>query len=189
MKKGELINFELMKSLGAYVKMKDLNHIKFNELKNQLYIRKKELVIPAMFIQSNAINLLLAGKHGFNQDFDFKMKINAGQVVAQKMKKYNAKLPLIPAKQKGLFNIYCSVYGNIEKEEYNYKLGKKHAKKQLESDLKLMTNQVNNSLKAEFEKSDLFNGKNAVVDAESITEKINKTIEPEAWEDDGNEDL
>jgi hypothetical protein len=70
-----------------------------------------------------------------------------------------------------------------------YKLGKKHAKKQLESDLKLMTNQVNNSLKAEFEKSDLFNGKNAVVDAESITEKINKTIEPEAWEDDGIEDL
>ena len=188
-KKGELINFELMKSLGAYVKMKDLNHIKFNELKNQLYIRKQELVIPAMFIQSNAINLLLAGKHGFNQDFDFKMKINAGQVVAQKMKKFNSKLPMIPAKQKGLFNIYCSVYGNIEKAEYNYKLGKKHAKKQLVNDLKQQTNQLNNSLMAEFEKSDLFNGKNAVVDAESITEKINKTIEPEGWEDDGDEDL
>ena len=188
-KKGELINFELMNSLGAFVKLKDLEHIKFNELKNQLYIRKKELIIPAMFIQSNAINLLLAGKHGFNQDFDFKMKINAGQVVAQKMKKYNPKLPMIPAKQKGLFNIYCSVYGNVDKEEYNYKLGKKHSKKQLESDLKQQSIKINNSLKAEFEKSDLFFGKNAVVDAETITDKLNKTIVPEAWDDNGDEDL
>jgi hypothetical protein len=178
-----------MNSLGAFVKLKDLEHIKFNELKNQLYIRKKELIIPAMFIQSNAINLLLAGKHGFNQDFDFKMKINAGQVLAQKMKKYNPKLPMIPAKQKGLFNIYCSVYGNVDKEEYNYKLGKKHSKKQLESDLKQQSIKINNSLKAEFEKSDLFFGKNAVVDAETITDKLNKTIVPEAWDDNGDEDL
>jgi hypothetical protein len=183
-KKGELINFEMMKSLSSYVKLKDLEHIKFNEMHNQLFIRNNELVIPAMFIQSNAINLTLAGKHGFNQDFDFKMKINAGQVIAQKMKKFNPNLSLIPARKKGIFNIYCSVYGNIDKAEFNYKVGKKHAKKQLATDLKQQTNLVNNSLRAEFEKSGLFNGKNSVVDVVTITDKITKPIEPEDWEDD-----
>lgn len=188
-KKGELINFELMKSLGTFVKLKDLDHIRFNELSNQLQIKNKELLIPAMFIQSNAINLLLSGKHGFNQDFDYKFKINAGQVLAQKMKKYNPKLALIPARKKGIFNIYCSVFGNINKEEYNYKLGKKHAKKQLETDLKQQISSLKNTLKNEFEKSDLFYGKNSVADAEKITNKIKNTTEPEEWKDNGNEDL
>jgi hypothetical protein len=66
---------------------------------------------------------------------------------------------------------------------------KKHSKKQLESDLKQQSIKINNSLKAEFEKSDLFFGKNAVVDAETITDKLNKTIVPEAWDDNGDEDL
>jgi hypothetical protein len=188
--KGELIDFELMKSLGKYVKMKDLERIKFNELKNQFIIENRSFIIPAMFIQSNAINLTMGGKHSFDQDFDYKFKINAGQVVAQKMKKHNPNLAMIPAKQKGIFNIYCTVSGNVTKEQYNYKVGKKHGKKQLASDLKTDSNQLSNVLKAEFEKSDLFRAANSVVDPANITKKISKVSEPEDWDDipDGKEE-
>lgn len=188
LKKGELIDFELMKSMGAYVKLKDLERIKFNEIKNQLLIKNNTLQIPAMFIQSNAINLTLAGKHGFNQEFDYKFKINAGQVIAQKMKKHNPKLPMVPAKKKGIFNIYLTVNGNVEKEEYNFKMGKKYAKKELQTDFNRQSNLVGNTLKAEFEKSDLFIGQNALVKAETYTTKISRNEEPEDWADTDNDD-
>jgi hypothetical protein len=69
--------------------------------------------MPAMFIQSNALNLLVGGEYGFNHDLDFKLKINAGQVLANKFKKYNPDKPAIKAKQQGIFNIYAHIFGNV----------------------------------------------------------------------------
>ncbi len=187
--KGELIDFEIFESMGKYVKLKDLQRIRFNELNNQLYIKDGKLYIPAMFIQSNAINLTLAGYHGFDQEFDYKFKINAGQVIARKMKKHNPRLPMVPAKRKGIFNIYLSAFGNVAKEDYNFKIGKKYARKQLESDLNREIEKISNTLKSEFEKTDLFGSKNTEVKSIALKSKINSFKEPEDWKDTQENDL
>jgi hypothetical protein len=189
LRNGELIDFELLNSLGSFVKIKDLERIRFSELNTQFIVQNAMFHLPATFIQSNAINLTISGKHYFNQDIDYKFKINAGQVIAQKFKKHNPDLPLIPAREKGIFNIYAMVSGNIDKDEYKFKLGKKNVKKQLDAELTRELGMVSNILRGEFERSDLFDGPNGGAKAATTTAKISKLSEPDEWKDvpDGDE--
>lgn len=124
---GELIDVELMKQFSKFVKVKDLEHVVFTDLRNQFEIKDGIFVMPAMFVQSNAVNLSVAGKQEFAGPFAFWIKVNGGQVLMNKFKKYNNAEPL-KAKRNGLFNIHVSVYGNYKKEEYNWKFDKKGVK-------------------------------------------------------------
>ncbi len=123
---GELYNFELFYDFATYVKLKDLKHIKFTRLHNLFEIRKSRLYIPAMFMQSNALNLTLSGEHRFDNNFNYNIKINAGQVLFSKFKKYNPDKRPQKAKRKGWFNLYYRVFGNIDK--YKTKSDKKSVK-------------------------------------------------------------
>jgi hypothetical protein len=58
-----------------------------------------------MFIQNNAVNLTIAGWQGYDLDFDYVIKVNAGQTVANKFKRFNPKRKAIKAKKEGWFNI------------------------------------------------------------------------------------
>jgi len=170
---GELINLKMLESFSSFIKLRDLQHISFTELKNQFKIVHGKFHMPAMFIQSNALNLLIGGDYSFNHDMDFKLKINVGQVLASKFKKYNPDKPAIKARKKGLFNIYAHIFGNLY-GEYNYKLGPKHSKKHLEAQLLQDLPVIANTLRAEFHKTTGGTG------AEPVVEDLK---EPEDWGD------
>jgi len=160
--KGELYNFELFYDFATFVKLKDLKHIKFTRLHNLFEIRKSRLYIPAMFMQSNALNLTLSGEHRFDNSFNYNIKINAGQVLFSKFKKYNPDKRPHKAKRKGWFNLYYRVYGNIDK--YKTKSDKKSVKRNFsKSDRRKKT--IQKKLEAAFGK------------------KIVPIDEPEDWED------
>lgn len=126
--KGELINFEMLESLSKYVKLKDLQHVKFTKTRNQFGILRGIFYIPSMFLQSNALNLSLSGSHRIKTDgkMDYLVKVNAGQVLWNKFKKYNPKKKPKKSRKKGFWNIYCNVSGNLD--DYEYKYGKKNYK-------------------------------------------------------------
>jgi len=172
LKDGELINVPMINQFAGVIKLRDLKHISFTELSNQFKIEHSKLHMPAMFIQSNAINLLIGGWYGFNHDMDFKIKINAGQVLANKFKKYNPERQPLKAKKKGLFNIYAHIFGNVY-EDFKYKIGPKHTKKALKADMNSSLPTLVNTLKAEFYKT-AENNKNLSVKA---------LEEPTEWED------
>ncbi|NJL73851.1 MAG: hypothetical protein HC892_01255 [Saprospiraceae bacterium] len=146
-KNGALIKFEMFEYFGTYIKIDDLNHVKFADLQNWLEVRNQKVYIPAMFIQSNAVNLTLSGQYAFNYDFDFNFKINAGQVMANRLKKHNPQMNPLPAKQKGMFNMYAKVFGNLDK--YNYKMASKQVKEDFERSEE-RKNQIRTSLEDEF---------------------------------------
>ena len=161
---GELYNFELFYDFATYVKLKDLKHIKFTRLHNLFEIRKSRLYIPAMFMQSNALNLTLSGEHRFDNNFNYNIKINAGQVLFSKFKKYNPDKRPQKAKRKGWFNLYYRVFGNIDK--YKTKSDKKSVKQNFtKSDRRKKT--IEKKLKA------AFGGSVATID------------EPKEWKDSG----
>lgn len=147
---GELINVELFESLSQFVKTKDLQHIRFTNLKNQFRIENRTFYMPAMFIRSNAANFVISGKHDFDQVVDYKIKINAGQVLASKFKKYNPDMEPQKARQRGIFNMYFRVLGDLDTEDYQVKMGKKDVKKELEAELQREMVAITNTLKAEF---------------------------------------
>jgi len=127
---GELIELEMLRSFSSFVKLKDLMHIRFVNMNNYLEISNRKIFIPTMFIQSNALNLTISGEHSFDNDISYSVKVNAGQVVANKLKAHDPKLSPQPARKKGFFNLYYTVKGTTD--EYEVKSAKRNVKSDFE---------------------------------------------------------
>jgi hypothetical protein len=127
---GELKGFELLESFGTFVNVKDLRHIRFTNLENYFEIRRGILQIPAMFIQSNALNLTISGRHNFENEFAYFVKVNAGQVLVNRMKKHDPSLRPVEARQRGVFNLYYKIFGNLD--NYDFASSRKEIKEGFE---------------------------------------------------------
>ena len=166
-KQGELVDFKMMEDFASYVKIQDLKHIKFTDMRNQLQIKNGKIIVPSMFLQSNALNMNLAGTYDFEDNLDFKFKINAGQVLANKFKRFNPKRDPKKAKRKGWINLYVSMKGNLYKTlDMKYR-DKREVVETLENNLSIEFQKIQNTIKSKF-------------DADPLTEPLD-------WDDD-NED-
>ncbi len=168
---GELNHFKMLDGFAAFVKMRDLEQIAFTELKNQFKIENGRFYMPAMFIQSNALNLLIGGEYSFNHDMDFKIKVNAGQVIASKFKKYNPDKTPVKARKKGFFNLYRQIYGNLY-GDYQILTKPVLCKKYLDAQLRQNLPMLTNTLRTEFSKT-----------AGGTEPFVKEMIQPEGWED------
>jgi len=115
---GRIQNLEMMKQFSSYVNNKDLEEIKFSEINNYLEIKGKNLYIPTMFIQSNAANFTLSGYHSTENVQLYFLKVNAGQILANKFKKHDPKRPPKRDRRNGMFNLHYVVTGTDESYEY-----------------------------------------------------------------------
>jgi hypothetical protein len=111
---GELLGLDMLYAFSDWIKLRDLMHIKFSRMQNLLEISNGKVYVPHMFVQSNAMNLTLAGEHGFDNSIDYSFKINAGQVLWNKVKKYKNDKQALPAKRQGMFNMYYKLRGTVE---------------------------------------------------------------------------
>jgi len=112
---GELLNYKMLYDFSTYVKIKDLRHIKFVNMRNWLEIKNRKVYIPAMFTQTSALNLTVSGEHSFDDKIDYNIKVNAAQVLFSKFKKYNPSLEPQEAKRRGWFNLHYHIYGKVDK--------------------------------------------------------------------------
>ena len=129
-KDGELKDFGMLESFSTFVKIKDLENIRFVDMQNFLEIRKQKLYIPAMFIRSNALNLTISGEHTFNNEIEYNIKVNAGQVLADRFKRYDPNLKPKPARRSGTFNLYYAILGTID--DYRIVSSKRRVKSDFE---------------------------------------------------------
>lgn len=124
---GELIGFKMLEDFSTFVKIKDLRHIRFNNLENWMEINRGNIILPVMFIQSNAVNLTVSGEHSFDHDIDYNLKVNAGQVLLNRFKKHDSSLSPNKAKKKGWFNLYYKIAGTLE--DYDFRSSKRDVQK------------------------------------------------------------
>ncbi len=144
-REGELIGFKMLEDFSTFVKMRELRHIKFTETRNWIEIKDEAMYIPVMLIQNNAVNLWLSGEHTFNQDIDYNVKVNAGQVVMKKLFKRPGAKP-IKAKN-GLFNLYYRIKGSLE--DYDMESAKKFVKEDFEKS-EMKKRRIQKELEREF---------------------------------------
>ncbi len=110
---GELHDFAMLENFAFALKSGDLERVRFTRLANFFEIADGTLYIPSMYIQSSAINLTLSGSHTFDQYLDYYVKVNAGQVIANKISRHDDRLEVLPARN-GLFNLYYTIKGPLE---------------------------------------------------------------------------
>ena len=84
--KGELIDFKPLEKLSSYVKLKDLEHIKFSKLENEIKIKDKIISVPNMEINSSALSLIISGKHYFNQEYNYKISLLLSDLLAKRFR-------------------------------------------------------------------------------------------------------
>lgn len=160
-KDGELKDFAMLEDFSTFVDVRDLRRIKFVNMQNFLEIQNRRLYLPVMFIRSNALNLTISGEHSFDQEIAYHIKVNAGQVIANRFQEHDPALKPKPAKQSGWFNLYYAILGTLE--DYNITA----AKKRVKSDFEL----------SEVRKRDI---RRALEQEFGIVELIE---EPESWKD------
>lgn len=126
LKDGVLKDFSMLEDFSSFVNIRDLQEIRFTNLQNFFEIKKSKLYLPVMFIQSNALNMTISGEHTFEQDISYFVKVNAGQVMADRFRRHNPKLKPKPAKRRGFFNLYYAILGNLD--DYNFVSDKRRVK-------------------------------------------------------------
>lgn len=125
---GQLKGFKLLDEFSNYVDVKDLRDVRFVDMQNWIEVKNNTFYLPAMFIQNNAMNMTVSGEQTFDDKIDYNIKVNAGQVIANKFKK-RSKPEIIPAKQNGFFNLYFNIHGTLD--QYDYETNKKKVKDNL----------------------------------------------------------
>ncbi|MBS4013713.1 MAG: AsmA-like C-terminal region-containing protein [Bacteroidetes bacterium] len=119
---GELINYEPVLKLSRFIKIGDLEHIKFSTLENKISIKDETINIPFMEINSNAINIKLSGEHKFNNDINYRLQVLLSDVLARKNRQNRN-----PQEQYGDIiddgnktTLYILVTGNISNPVFKY---------------------------------------------------------------------
>ncbi len=81
---GELLNYKPMLALSRFIRVGDLNQVKFSTLENQIRIKDQKIIIPDMEINSNAINIRLSGEHSFNNEINYRLQILLSDLLARR---------------------------------------------------------------------------------------------------------
>lgn len=148
-KNGELIDFEPAESLSRFIELKELEHIKFSELKNNILIREKIVSIPEMSINSSAFDIIVSGTHTFENYFDYKLKVNLSEILTGKAKnKLENQEQFVIEEEGRRAALYLSIYGTPD--DFQVKYDKKKAVVSIKENMKEEKNTLKNILNEEF---------------------------------------
>ena len=134
LKDGELVKFEPLKAAARFIRVSELEDIKFASIHNTIKIGNGRIEIPDFEIESSALNLIFGGTHFLNNDIDYRLKINLHKLLAQK---FNRKLNDIQYMEddpyEGL-NLYLKMKGTLSNPQIKY--DKVSAKNKMKNDFK-----------------------------------------------------
>lgn len=134
---GELIDFKPLQPIAKFIKLADLNHIKFETLTNLIEIKNRTIYISEMAINNSAMNLVFSGTHDFENIVDYHFNLLLRDLLAAKFKKNNAKQEefgdLVEDTDRGA-RIFLRMQGPIDDPKISYD-GKK-VREKIKEDMK-----------------------------------------------------
>ena len=145
---GELIDFEPMMSLSSFVKVSELERVRFARLENQIQIAHQKMRIPTMFINSNVTRITFSGLHTFENRILYYVRVNLLDILFGKFKKKNKEIK--PDKNpKGGVNLHVVMQGDAFDPDIKY-MKKRVVKQQFENDSKRSKTDIGKILEEEF---------------------------------------
>lgn len=81
---GQLKGYSPMLALSRFIEVEELENIRFETLENTILIRNSQVIIPSMEIHSNALNLSASGTHGFDNHFDYRLRLKMSELLYSK---------------------------------------------------------------------------------------------------------
>jgi hypothetical protein len=136
---GALINFEPVKQLSKFIELSELENISFEQMENDFFIRNNFLYIPQMDVKSSAADLSVNGKHSFDNDYEYHIKMLLSEILSKKRMKKKSSL---------------SEFGVVEDDglgrtALSLKIVNKGEDVKVSYDLKAVSSEVKNNIKSE----------------------------------------
>lgn len=119
-KNGELVGFEPLRAASKFIRVEELERIRFQDLSNTIQIANRTLTLPEFEIKTSALNLIIFGKHYFNNDVDYHFKINLHKLLANKFQRNTQNESFIEDDPYQGLNIYLSMSGNLSNPVIKY---------------------------------------------------------------------
>ncbi|MCX6232208.1 MAG: hypothetical protein NTZ33_11760 [Bacteroidetes bacterium] len=151
---GKLINYPPLMKLSKFIDADDLKEVNFKTLQNQIIIKDENISIPAMEIQSSAINLGIAGEHQFSNTINYRIQLLLSELSSKKRKlkkqqqQSNQEFGYEEDDGLGRSKLFLKVTGTIDNPHFSYDT--KGLKEKLKLDFKNEKTNLNNILKEEF---------------------------------------
>ncbi len=149
--KGELVDFKPLEELSKFIKVDDLNHVKFASMSNNIEIRDQQVIIPLMKIQSSAIDLDVSGTHSFNNDMEYHFRVFLSDILfgkARKAKKENEEFGYLEDDGRGKTSLYLTMKGIGG--DYKFSYDSKSIRDKIKSDMKKENQNIKALLNEEF---------------------------------------
>ena len=146
---GELNNFAPIQALSKYLKVPDLNHIRFSTLKNKIFIADRKINIPEMEIKSSAMNVSGYGTHNFDNIVDYHIKLLLSDVLGKKVKANNtSEFGEIEDDGLGRTQLMLTMRGPVDNPKFGYDA--KATTQKIKSDISREKQTLKTMLKEEF---------------------------------------
>ncbi|MGA1976957.1 MAG: AsmA-like C-terminal region-containing protein [Bacteroidales bacterium] len=84
---GALVNFGPVEELSSFISVSELRDIHFDHLENDFFIRDNAFYMPRMDVKSSAANLSVTGRHDFNNNYEYHVRILLSEMLSRKIKK------------------------------------------------------------------------------------------------------
>ncbi|MCD4709676.1 MAG: AsmA-like C-terminal region-containing protein [Bacteroidales bacterium] len=81
---GELNSFSPILALSRFIEVEELRNIQFETLENNILIKEGQVIIPSMDIHTNALNMSVSGIHGFNNHYDYRLRLKLSELLYSK---------------------------------------------------------------------------------------------------------
>ena len=130
---GELNNLEPMRKLSTFIEERQLQQIRFSEIKNKIYIANKVVSIPEMEIKSNITTINIAGTHTFDQTMDYALTVHLKDF-KKKHKDKDEAFGAIEEDNKGQSLIFLKIKGSAG--DYHITYDTRKTKNKIKEDLK-----------------------------------------------------
>lgn len=143
---GELNQYEPLKALSRFVRVEDLENIRFNSLVNQIEIRDQTIFIPSMEIKNSALNLQLEGQHTFANVMNYSIRLQLKDVWAAKYVREH-ETEEFEKEEQGI-NVFIRMSGTPDKLSIRY--DSKNARKSFKQEMKKEGQSVKEILREEF---------------------------------------
>lgn len=123
---GKLTEFPSMVELDEFLakeyKMKnlDLARLSFATLENDIEIADQTIIIPNMEIKSSAMNVEIAGEHGFDEKINYRFKIKSSQLINAYRKKKKDNNEFIEQEEDQSEIIPFYMRGTVDNPEFGY---------------------------------------------------------------------
>lgn len=159
---GSLINFDPVKALSKFISLSELENIKFEKLENDFFIRNNVFYVPQMDIRSSAVDLSVNGKHSFDNEYEYHVKMLLSEILSRKARKTrvrNDEFGEVEDDGLGRTSIYLLMKGKGDNVDVSY-------------DMKAQGNQIKENIKKEKENlKTIFNEEYGLYDKSPETAK------------------